>query len=77
MKICYECEKDVAEISPRSRCVACEYRRSIFNELENDSLREQLATAEAKAGNAVQDKNSTNQLYDDAEKRNAFLRSKL
>jgi hypothetical protein len=40
--ICYECDTQVWELSPRSRCVKCEHRRAIFNEKDNDSLREKL-----------------------------------
>lgn len=36
---CYECGKR-AELGPRSRCVRCEHRRAVFNEQENDQLRE-------------------------------------
>jgi len=40
--ICYECDAQVWELSPRSRCVKCEHRRAIFNEKDSDSLREKL-----------------------------------
>ena len=40
---CYECNKKTNELSPRSRCVECEYRRAKFNEKENYELRKVLA----------------------------------
>lgn len=42
IKECYECNEQVHELSPRSRCVKCEHRRAIFNEKENDKLRGQI-----------------------------------
>lgn len=39
---CYECGTPVHELSPRSRCCKCEYDRAIFNEKENNQLREKL-----------------------------------
>jgi hypothetical protein len=36
---CYQCGKDVYELSIRSRCVGCEHQRGDFNEAENDRLR--------------------------------------
>jgi hypothetical protein len=45
MKSCYECGAKVHELSPRSRCVHCEYRRALVNEELNDELREQLHNA--------------------------------
>ena len=36
MKECYECSRLVHELSPRSRCVRCEYKRAVYN--ENDTL---------------------------------------
>lgn len=36
---CYECDAPVHELSPRSRCCNCEYRRAQFNEKENEQLR--------------------------------------
>ena len=38
MTECYECEAEVHELSPRSRCVNCEYRRAKFNEKEVERL---------------------------------------
>jgi hypothetical protein len=50
MTVCYECDASVYELSPRSRCVSCEYRRAIFNEKEAakavDTLHAILALAE-------------------------------
>ena len=43
MKQCYQCDNDTNELSPRGRCVACEYTRSRANEVENESLRVDLA----------------------------------
>ena len=34
------------ELSPRSRCVTCEYERAMYNETENDVLRGQVYTLE-------------------------------
>jgi hypothetical protein len=34
--ICYECDTQVWELSPRSRCLKCEHRRAIFNEKDSD-----------------------------------------
>ena len=31
-KTCYECDAEVYELSPRSRCVMCEHRRANVNE---------------------------------------------
>jgi hypothetical protein len=42
---CYQCGEMVAELSPRSRCVMCEYNRAEFNEKENDTLRDKLANS--------------------------------
>ena len=39
---CYQCGKKVFELSPRSRCVECEYHRAEFNAEENDVLRSKL-----------------------------------
>lgn len=47
MPHCYSCDKEVsslADLSPRRRCVSCEYRRSLANENENDELRAALAS---------------------------------
>lgn len=38
---CYQCDAEVYELSPRSRCVTCEYNRAEFNAKENDSLRQE------------------------------------
>jgi hypothetical protein len=39
IKQCYQCDAKVHELSPRSRCVKCEWGRAEFNEKENDRLR--------------------------------------
>jgi hypothetical protein len=39
---CYVC-LEVRELSPRGRCVKCEYDRSIANELEVERLESELA----------------------------------
>ena len=39
-KECYECGATVPELSPRSRCIKCEYKNAQFNREENDKLRE-------------------------------------
>jgi hypothetical protein len=36
---CYQCGTHVYELSPRSRCVNCEYSRGNFNEAEIENLR--------------------------------------
>lgn len=36
---CYECLKPAIDLSPRSRCAECEWRRAIANEEENSKLR--------------------------------------
>jgi len=46
MKRCYQCDREVHELSPRSMCVTCEYERSKFNENENDRLREEIEDLE-------------------------------
>lgn len=46
MKECYQCGAEVHELSPRSRCVTCEYERAMYNETENDVLRGQVYTLE-------------------------------
>lgn len=43
MTHCYECDNNVTDLSPRSRCVSCEYRRAIFNENEVDKMSEVVA----------------------------------
>ena len=46
MPNCYCCDRQVAttaELSPRGRCVRCEYQRSMANEKENELLRAALA----------------------------------
>lgn len=42
MKTCYVCDIKTSELSPRSRCVNCEYNRSISNENENEFLRSKV-----------------------------------
>lgn len=42
---CYVCETKAA-LSPRSRCVACEYKAAMFNENENEELREKIEELE-------------------------------
>lgn len=42
MPFCYSCDREVAaqtDLSPRQRCVSCEYQRSLANEQENETLR--------------------------------------
>lgn len=39
MIACYQCAKPSHELSPRSRCAACEYERSVKNEAFNDEAR--------------------------------------
>ena len=39
MKECYQCGAKVHDLSPRYRCVICEYERAQFNEEENEILR--------------------------------------
>lgn len=46
MKECYECGAKVHELSPRSRCVMCEYRRSQFNEDYSEIKDAQIASLE-------------------------------
>lgn len=41
MEDCYQCLRP-SILSPRSRCVNCEYRRAKANEEENEQLREEL-----------------------------------
>ena len=41
-KFCYECNFETVHLSPRGRCLKCEYKRSLANEAENEKLREQL-----------------------------------
>ena len=43
---CYKCGKQARELSPRSRCVRCEYESNQFNEKENEKLRNQIALLE-------------------------------
>lgn len=43
---CYECNRLKTALSPRSRCITCEYRRAQFNEEENESLRYTLAESQ-------------------------------
>jgi hypothetical protein len=47
MAECYECGNTVDQLSKRSRCVDCECERSIFNEAENERLRQRVETLEA------------------------------
>jgi hypothetical protein len=46
MAECYECGNTVDQLSKRSRCVDCEYERSIFNEAENERLRQRVSELE-------------------------------
>jgi hypothetical protein len=46
MAKCYQCGNTVGDLSKRSRCVDCEYERSIFNEAENERLRQRVETLE-------------------------------
>ena len=39
MKTCYQCDMPAEKLSPRSRCVTCEYERANVNEDENEGLR--------------------------------------
>lgn len=39
MPKCYKCDREVKELSPRSRCVRCEYLSNQLNEVENEELR--------------------------------------
>jgi len=50
---CYECNNPAHKLSSRSRCVDCEHRRAIFNEKENEKLREQLAQAQAELARTI------------------------
>lgn len=43
MKRCYQCDREVHELSRRSRCVHCEEWRANANEAENERLREDIA----------------------------------
>tara|TARA_R110000822_G_scaffold44191_1_gene118795 strand:- start:3835 stop:4038 length:204 start_codon:yes stop_codon:yes gene_type:complete len=36
---CYQCGKPSYELSPRSRCVSCEYAAYVFNEAEAEQLK--------------------------------------
>lgn len=40
---CYQCDTPADKLSPRSRCVMCEYKRGNFNEQENETLRGALS----------------------------------
>lgn len=42
MKRCYQCDREVHELSRRSRCVHCEEVRANANEAENERLREDI-----------------------------------
>ena len=42
MPICYKCGVVAHKLSPRSRCVTCEYQSNVINELENENLREAI-----------------------------------
>jgi hypothetical protein len=41
MTPCYQCLTP-APLSPRSRCVTCEYKRSVANEQENELLHQEI-----------------------------------
>jgi hypothetical protein len=41
MTPCYQCLTP-ALLSPRSRCVTCEYKRSLANEQENELLHQEI-----------------------------------
>jgi len=43
MQECYQCGKFVHDLSPRSRCVICEYKIGAANALENADLRAEIA----------------------------------
>jgi hypothetical protein len=43
---CYVCLKPGMQLSPRGRCVKCEYERSIANEKEVEELQTQIAEYE-------------------------------
>lgn len=47
-KHCYVCDKATHELSPRGRCVDCEYDRSTWNEKENECLRAVIESLENK-----------------------------
>lgn len=53
--ICYQCHDEVAELSPRSRCLHCEHKRSVANEAENELLRSTLIKYNEVLKNLVQD----------------------
>ena len=40
MNDCYKCGNGNMQLSRRSRCVDCEYESNLFNEKENEKLRE-------------------------------------
>lgn len=40
---CYQCGKQDAQLSNRSRCLTCEAARADFNANENEALRDQVA----------------------------------
>lgn len=42
---CYECLQESHELSKRSRCVHCEFKRCVKNEIENEKLRTTLKLA--------------------------------
>lgn len=53
---CYQCDTE-AELSKRSRCVHCEYKRALTNEKENERLRkilENLLDSIEPEGNATE-----------------------
>lgn len=47
MTPCYQCGREVLELSARSRCVDCEHKRSLTDERENEELRAKLASFES------------------------------
>ena len=52
MSSCYKCDAITGCLSPRSRCVKCEYESNLFNENENEILRAENAELEQKLSRA-------------------------
>lgn len=52
-RCCYQCSRLSLELSPRSRCVACEEARANDNEQENDELRQRIAELEAQLADPI------------------------
>ena len=44
---CYKCDSTNGPLSPRSRCVKCEYESNQFNEAEGEKLRNRVHELEA------------------------------